>query len=243
MLWCWIGCAAAVFALLFFVRAPYGRYVRRGWGPLVGRRTGWILMELPSAIGMPLAFWLGNRHTDTAAIVFLSLWSVHYFHRTFIYPLGLARGQGHTLTTVAMAWVFNSANVFFNGYWLFHAGPVLGASWLGDPRFVAGLVVFVAGFVACKHSDAILRRLRRNNPGEYKIPEGGLFRWISCPNYLGEIVEWLGWAILTWSLAGLSFAIWTVANLAPRAWHHHRWYMERFAEYPKNRKALVPFIF
>lgn len=35
-----------------------------------------------------------------------------------------------------------------------------------------------------------------------------------------------------------------VANLAPRAYSHHLWYKKTFSEnYPKSRKALIPFIF
>ncbi len=74
------------------------------------------------------------------------------------------------------------------------------------------------------------------------FPHGGAFRWVSCPNYLGEIVEWIGWALATWSLAGTAFALYTMANLAPRAVAHHRWYRERFADYPPQRRALVPFV-
>ena len=67
-----------------------------------------------------------------------------------------------------------------------------------------------------------------------------MYRWISCPNYFGEIIEWIGWAIATWSLAGLAFALWTAANLVPRAYSHHQWYRESFTDYPPERKALVP---
>ena len=68
----------------------------------------------------------------------------------------------------------------------------------------------------------------------------GVFKWISCPNYFGEILEWIGWALATWSLAGLSFAVWAIANLVPRARANHKWYLENFAEYPRSRKALIP---
>ena len=67
-----------------------------------------------------------------------------------------------------------------------------------------------------------------------------MYRWIACPNYFGEMVIWIGWAIATWSLAGLSFAMWTAANLAPRAKSHKKWYQEQFADYPTERKALIP---
>jgi hypothetical protein len=47
---------------------------------------------------------------------------------------------------------------------------------------------------------------------------------------------------MCWSLPALSFAIWTAANLAPRALSHHAWYRARFADYPKQRRALIPFM-
>jgi len=77
----------------------------------------------------------------------------------------------------------------------------------------------------------------------YGVPRGGVFGLVSCANYFGEIVEWFGWAALTWSVAGLSFAVWTAANLIPRAYAHHRWYHHTFAHYPRRRKAIIPFLF
>lgn len=103
-----------------------------------------------------------------------------------------------------------------------------------------GAALFVIGSVINFREDRALRGLRPACGSDYGIPRGGLFRWISCPNYLGEIVEWAGWAVATWSIAGLAFAAWTVANLVPRARAHHRWYLARFPDYPAERRALVP---
>ena len=50
----------------------------------------------------------------------------------------------------------------------------------------------------------------------------------------------VGWAILTWSVSGIVFLIWVIANLFPRALSHHKWYKEKFSDYPKNRKAIIP---
>ncbi|HSJ85911.1 MAG TPA: hypothetical protein VK909_01800 [Anaerolineales bacterium] len=60
-----------------------------------------------------------------------------------------------------------------------------------------------------------------------------------CPNYFSEIMEWFGWALVTWSLPDLAFALWTFANLAPCAHAHHKWYREHFKDYPAERKALL----
>ena len=49
--------------------------------------------------------------------------------------------------------------------------------------------------------------------------------------------------MLTWSPAGLVFFLWTAANLVPRARSHHRWYQERFPDYPRERKAVIPWLY
>ena len=63
----------------------------------------------------------------------------------------------------------------------------------------------------------VLIGLRKPGDSHSSIPRGGMYRFVSCPNYFGEILEWAGWAVMTWSLAGLAFAVFTVANLLPRA--------------------------
>lgn len=116
------------------------------------------------------------------------------------------------------------------------------AKWLTDPRFIAGIMLFITGFIINQVADNHLIHLRNGNKPGYSVPTHPLFRYISCPNFAGEIVEWTGFAIMTWSLPGLSFAIWTAANLIPRALHHHRWYRKTFPDYPEKRKAVIPFI-
>ena len=86
----------------------------------------------------------------------------------------------------------------------------------------------------------MLRQLReRNGPG-YHLPTGFLYRYVSCPNYLGEVIEWCGFALMVGHLGGWSFAVWTMANLLPRAVKHHAWYRAQFDGYPPERKAVFP---
>jgi protein-S-isoprenylcysteine O-methyltransferase Ste14 len=236
----WFALAAATGISLFFVTAPYGRHVRQGWGPTLGDKVGWVVMEAPAALVFG-AYYVLERPSTLTALVFLLMWESHYLYRAFLYPLRVRDSERRMpLSVVAMGITFNLINGVLNGNALFVLADRYPSTWLGDPRFLIGLGLFAWGALVNRRADRTLRRLRRSDGAQYQLPDQGLFRWVSCPNYFGEIVEWTGWAIATWSLAGLSFAVWTAANLAPRAWAHHRWYLEHMPDYPRERKALVP---
>ncbi|MCL2149607.1 MAG: DUF1295 domain-containing protein [Dehalococcoidia bacterium] len=236
----WIIVALAIGVLLFFVNAPYGRYLRTGWGPTFGARQGWLVMESAAALWLVLFFVLGSAHGPVSWI-FLLMWEVHYVHRAFIYPFTLPRtARQMPLSVVTMGLAFNSVNAYLNGRHLFTFSAEYTSTWLHDPRFILGLFLFATGYIINRWADHTLRRLRRTTDTTYAVPHGGLYRWVSCPNYLGEIIIWIGWAIATWSLPGLAFAIWTIANLAPRARANHDWYRSHFPNYPRSRRALLP---
>ena len=238
-----LAVAAGVFAALFFVSAPYGRHLRKGWGPLIPNRFAWVLMESPAVVVFGVCFALGNVLKNLPILLFFAIWELHYIHRAFIYPLTIRDGFKKMPVAVAMmGFSFNLANAYINGRYLFSLSGGYTQSWLHDVRFLAGVTLFLAGSIVNRWADLTLRGLRRPGETGYSIPYGGMFLWVSCPNYLGEIVEWLGWALATWSLPGLAFAAWTLANLAPRARTHHAWYHANFPEYPAERKALIPWI-
>jgi 3-oxo-5-alpha-steroid 4-dehydrogenase 1 len=232
--------AAVTCVALVFVTAPYGRHARAGWGPTVSNRLGWMLMESPSVIAFALVFALGPHRAEVVPCIFFAMWQFHYVRRAFIYPLSLpVEGKPMPLFIAASGFAFNVLNSVVNAGWIGTVGQYSN-NWLADPRFIAGFFVFGAGHAINRSADRVLRDLRRAGEGGYQIPRGGLYEWVSSPNYLGEIIEWLGWALATWSLAGLAFAVYTVANLAPRALSHHRWYRQQFPDYPQRRRALIP---
>lgn len=234
--------AGLSFASLLFVTAPYGRHFRRGWGPAIPARLGWVVMESPAVLLFTAIYSFGERAADSAPVLLLVLWQLHYIHRTFIYPFRLrASGARMPLSIAAMAFTFNCLNAYVNARWISDLGTYPADPMVSTP-FVLGAVLFLAGWTVNQQSDAILLRLRRPGERNYRIPQGGLFRWVSCPNYLGEILAWLGWAMASWSLAGLAFATFTIANLAPRALANHRWYHDRFPDYPRDRRALIPYV-
>ena len=243
LLYAWFGLSAVVLVVLLFISAPYGRHSRGGWGPTVPSALGWIVMEAPAALVILLFYLVAPRPPGAAAWIFLLLWEAHYLHRAFVYPFRLRlRGKTMPLSVVLMAIFFNGVNGYLNGRWFTALGPEAPAAWLTDPRFLAGAALFLLGLGVNLYADQVLINLRAPGETGYKIPRGGPYNLVSCPNYLGEMVEWGGWALLTWSMPGLAFAVWTAANLLPRALTHHRWYQEKFPDYPGERRAVIPFL-
>jgi 3-oxo-5-alpha-steroid 4-dehydrogenase 1 len=202
------------------------------------------MMEAPSPVGMLVFFLARNHPGDRLAPVFLGFWLLHYLYRAFVYPWLLpATARPMPILVIAAGVFFNLVNVYLNGRWLFGLGPVRSLAWLTSPPFVLGTLMFGTGMLLHVLSDRELRRVRRASGGQRGVPNGPLFRLVSCPNYAGEILEWAGFAIATWSPGGLAFALWTMANLVPRALHHHRWYRTSFPDYPRERRALIPLVF
>lgn len=238
----WILLGIAVFFYLLRQNAPYGRHNRPGWGPSVDNRLGWFLMEFPVVVVFLVALCAEKIPTNVYIRVFSACFLLHYLHRSIIFPLRLqTQGKRMPLLIVLSAITFNFANGFFLGYYFGHFADYT-PDWWTDPRFLVGMAFFWAGMAINWQSDNILIHLRKPGETGYVIPCGGLFGRVSCPNHFGEILEWAGFALMTWAMPGLAFVLWTAANLAPRALAHHRWYRERFPDYPAERKALIPFV-
>jgi len=228
-----------IFFILLFVSAPYGRHARENWGISISTRLGWIIMEMPALF----IFYFIFKTNELIAYVFFILWGIHYIHRAVIFPFQFRNPlKPMPVTIIGLGAIFNLINAYINGVSLtmIHSYPI---TWVSNPCFIVGILLFISGFFINRQADFILQHLRRPGESEYKIPQGGLYRWISCPNYLGEIIQWLGWALATWSLAGFAFFIWTIANLVPRALKNNEWYRDTFPQYPKNRRALIPWVF
>jgi 3-oxo-5-alpha-steroid 4-dehydrogenase 1 len=246
--WLLLGVFASsvlLFLILMFISAPYGKQERAGWGPGVNMRFGWFILELPSFLGMLWFYWQGEHSLSAAPLILFALFEMHYFHRTFVYPFTLRVKPGASYRVILLLFgiAFNGVNGALNGWFLSQLGTHLHTNaWLLDPRFIGGLLLFLSGFGLAKHSDAILRNLRKPGENGYKIPFGGAYRFVSCPNYLGEILQWTGFAIAAWSLPALAFVCFTAANLIPKALSSHRWYLEQFRDYPADRKAVLPYI-
>ena len=240
----WIGLACIIFIVLGFIKAPYGKHDQKGWGIRIPSRVAWIGMEMPSWLLMGFFALISiQSEIKIISLIFSALWIFHYFHRSFIWPFRAKIAHKKMPLSIAfLAGGFNIINTTVNAEWIFFLRDTYPISWIYSPQFILGIIIFITGLLINITSDNILFNLRKDNNKEYSLPNKGLFQWVSCPNYLGEILEWAGWALMTFSIAGFSFFIWSIANLIPRAISTHKWYKDRFNDYPENRKAIIPYI-
>lgn len=243
LVYAWMGVAVLTFFLNLFVTAPYGRHAKTTWGPMVDNRWGWFIMEIPVLVIFPLLFFIGGAAKSGPSYFFLAVYCLHYIHRALIFPWRLkTKGKKMPLLIMFFAVIFNFINAGSLGYYFGFLGPDYLSSWFSNVWFIVGTVVFFIGAFINFRSDTILLNLRKPGEKGYKIPQGFLFEYVSCPNHLGEIIQWIGYGLMSLSLPAVCFAIWTAANLIPRSFDHHKWYKLKFKDYPKKRKALIPFI-
>tara|TARA_Y100000996_G_scaffold348808_1_gene287446 strand:+ start:225 stop:983 length:759 start_codon:yes stop_codon:yes gene_type:complete len=238
----WLALGAIAFLSLFFITAPYGRHNKK-MGPMMSGKWGWFIQEIISPLTFAHFFIRGDSIKTPEMWVFFILWIAHYFNRSIIFPLRQKNAKDTAVIVVLSAILFNIVNGFINGYYLGSQSFVQNQyeNYFTSYNFIFGLIIFLLGAYINIRSDEILFNIRKNNNG-YKIPQSFLYKYISCPNYFGEIIEWSGFAIMVWNFPSFIFVLWTIFNLVPRAVAHHKWYKTKFEDYPSNRKAIIPFI-
>lgn len=248
--------AVIVFVSLYFVEAGYGMLVSSRWGKLINNKVAWFFMEAPVFVAMAI-IWASSPHRlDLVPLVFFLIFELHYFQRVFVFPFLMKGKSKMPVGIMLMGVCFNCLNAVMQGYWIFYESyrinySVFGlhytdAQWLYSPQFIAGTLLFFAGFFVNLRSDYIIRHLRKSpEDTNHYLPKGSMFNYVTSANYCGELMEWLGFAILTWSLAGLVFFIWTFANLVPRANTLYHRYQSEFKDEMdgKKLKRVIPFIY
>ena len=238
----WIALAIVIFFILLRIPAPYGRHNHGTWGPMMSNRLAWIIMELTVLVSLWTIIYPHAANLSAVSWIITGLFCFHYFNRAFIFPFRLrTRGKKMPVVVMVSGILFNVVNGSSLGYFMVNFASY-DISWLTDLRFIAGIILFFVGIFVNWRADNILIHLRKPGQTHYVMPQHWYFRFVSCPNLFGELIEWFGFALLCWNLPAWTFFIWTSANLIPRAIAHHKWYRETFPDYPKDRKAIVPYV-
>ena len=254
-LWVMTGIAAVVFIALYHVEAGYGMLLSKRWGKTINNKTAWFLMEFPIFLIMLILWFCSPNRWEIVPVIFLLIFQTHYAQRALIFPWILKGKSRMPISVMFMGIAFNILNSMMQGYWIFYvaydtAYPALfvqqGTAWFTSWQFILGTSLFIFGYFVNLRSDYIIRHLRKSDDDtKHYLPKGFMFNYVTSANYFGELIEWLGFAILTWSISGLVFFIWTFANLVPRANAIYKRYQKEFPEEMKNGKLkrVIPFIY
>lgn len=246
IMWAMAVTAVIVFIALYFVKAGYGIFRTKQWGLSINNKVAWILMEAPVFFVM-LYMWASNG-TPTTLPAFLAflLFELHYFQRSFIFPL-MMKGQSQMpVAIMLMGVIFNVINGLVIGTSLFTLPPSAyndGAAYLTHPTAIAGIAIFFSGMGINLHSDHVIRHLRKPGDNRHYLPQKGFYRYVTSANYFGELVEWTGFALLCSTPAAWLFVVWTAANLVPRAAAIHKRYRDEFGDAVGSRKRILPFVY
>ncbi len=239
-----------VFVALYHIDAGYGKMISDKWGPTLNNRIGWMLMEMPVFVVMIFLWGKSAVRFESPYWVFFLIFQTHYFQRSFIFPFLIKGNSKMPFSIMILSIIWNVINGYIQGYWLFHLAPKYfpyAADWLCSWQFITGVCIFALGMIINIHSDYVIRHLRKPGDTKHYLPRKGLYRFVTSANYFGEIVEWLGWTILTWSWAGLVFFWFTCCNLIPRSNSIYNKYKAEFAdEFDACRprlKRIFPFIY
>jgi len=219
-------------------------------GPQIAFRPVYIFEYLgPWLIYIPFGLRLIPVYGDKASIplntnqkVAFMLWMTHYTKRLletiFVHEFG-------TLTMPVF-------NLFKNClyYWSFAAAVGYNVnipnaqdlpSWhlyLGFPWFCVFMLLNFLCHLRLKY-------MRPKGTNDFVIPHGGLFEYITCPNYFCEIMTWFGFNILTgFTPAGIAFNIVGAAQMVKWATERREKFIKLFgSKWPKKRWVLFPFIY
>jgi protein-S-isoprenylcysteine O-methyltransferase Ste14 len=198
---------------------------------------------IPGFVIFTITYFTGLHYSSPLNITLYVAFVFHYITRGLITPLVSRYSENRV--SIWIPFQILLVNTFFhyvNAEFIGSVDYCVGYAY--DPRFIIGVIIFASGFIINRISDTqviFLRKSRRDS--SYAIPKGFLYHLVSSPHYFGEGLQWFGWALMTWSLAGLVWWLYTESVFIPRSRHNHMWYQNQFIDYPSRRRALIPLVY
>ncbi|KAK7380499.1 hypothetical protein VNO78_33012 [Psophocarpus tetragonolobus] len=201
-------------------------------------KAGMLLLYTPAFLAGLASFWI-FPHQGLRSTMLQSAVTFHFFKRVFE-VLFIHKYSGNMLLDSAIP---ITLSYFLSTVTMIYAQHLtLGLPEPPNNLLYPGIVMFVVGIIGNFYHHCLLSKLRGKGEKEYKIPKGGLFGLVICPHYLFEIIVFYGIAFISQTLYAFSFAIGTTFYLLGRSYSSRKWYHSKFKDFPKNVKAVIPFV-
>lgn len=133
----------------------------------------------------------------------------------------------------------------FLGYFIYGPAAPTAAPIASNPVLAyGGLALWLIGELGNLNAHLVLKNLRRPGTKERGIPKGLGFSWVTCPNYMFEVVSWIGMCLITRSWSTVVFSAVGAGQMAIWAKGKERRYRKDFGDkYKKKRFALLPGVY
>lgn len=142
-----------------------------------------------------------------------------------------------TFIFLPLAYIFIAGNLLYD--------LQLSEEYLGQPSvnlIPLGIVLFMVGISGNFYHHYLLSKLRKGGEKEYRVPQGGIFGYVVCPHYFFELIEFLGVAFICQTPFAFCVTTMMFSGLVGRSMSTKSWYMKKFEDFPRHRKALIPFV-
>lgn len=252
-----------IFISLFFVKINYGKFYNsdleevnwfqrllRKYFPVISSKKAWIIQGSPGIFVTLFYIVYAFSHITLKRIIVIFPFFMHYIHRAFIFPFRIHSSENIPLEITIMTFISCFFNAIMINRSIFYFSNYDKEFWL---FYIFGMISFGIGAYINIFSDYSMAKQRSENKhglnGKYIIPKGFFFDCISCPNYFGEIIEWLSFIVISSSFGSLVCFVTNVSFLFPRSIQIHEWYKENFKNEFNNdkdlseRKAILPFLY
>ncbi|KAI5444003.1 hypothetical protein KIW84_012579 [Lathyrus oleraceus] len=201
-------------------------------------KVGMLLVYTPAFLTAAASFWIFPKEGFRSNVLHSAL-TLHYFKRVFeslfvhkysasmLLDSAIPITVSYFMSTITMIYTQHLTKEF--------PEPSINLIY-------PGIMLFLIGIIGNSYHHFLLSKLRGKGEKEYKIPKGGLFGIVICPHYLFEIIEFYGMFFISQTLYSLCFAIGDTFYLLGRSYATRNWYLSKFEDFPKNVKALIPFV-
>ncbi|XP_045116643.1 3-oxo-5-alpha-steroid 4-dehydrogenase 1-like [Portunus trituberculatus] len=237
---CWGSIGLVVASLILQDSSPSSRSTSSRF--LIPGRVARFLQDCP-AFFIPMVLVARGKQKAYGSVVnqlCLGMFIMHFFQRCFISPLLMASQKPTRFLPFLLAFLTQIYNGILHGVYFVNYYRYNDEEWFYKPNFYIGFVLFLYGMKINIGADSILRKSEMQS--QLQLPKGGWFEKISCPDYFGEIVEMWGYALASLAPPALVLASTTTLLLAHRARQSHQWYLKKYEDYPRTRKAVFPFL-
>ncbi|ORX53996.1 hypothetical protein DM01DRAFT_1305444 [Hesseltinella vesiculosa] len=203
---------------------------------------GMLLIYAPSLIGSIGIWWWSHHRKSLPHVQFLSLFTFLHFTKRIYEVLFVHRYSGKSV--LADALVISSSYLSFTVI-QWHFATLVPASSVDRPQLVLGAILFFIGEGINLYHHSLLSQLRRGGSKDYKIPRRGLFKYVWCPHYLGEIISFMAMTLLSQHAIVFVYELMAAAYLGVRAKQTQRWYKQRFQLSPTDqaKACLIPGVY